>query len=308
MNPGRSSARWPSLARFASGWKAALAAQYGRGILRWMKTPTFQMVVGRVHRAGGDRDHRVGVRASSAARSGLHPRPLEVRIPQRMRPVPYLPRHISAHPPSRLSATARRSARAGRDRRRRTDGLRVRGGVRRRGRQGRAARSRSDRRRRHGRQRGASPPGSRRVVPGLGGGARPEDGAPRLAGIPARLAGFRRGASTAGHPRRSRAAGRAGLHARRRRAGAPAAARVHGAARRRPRVLLADGPRALARSRASPRTAAIRTKGDALDPYRACIGLAAAAAAKGRARPRADRRSAASAPAGRRSRSRPTAA
>ena len=34
-----------SSACFASGSKPALASRYGRGILRWMRTPTFQMVV-----------------------------------------------------------------------------------------------------------------------------------------------------------------------------------------------------------------------------------------------------------------------
>jgi glycine/D-amino acid oxidase-like deaminating enzyme len=40
-------------------------------------------------------------------------------------------------------------------------------------------------------------------------------------------------------------------------------------------------PRAVAMEAALTGAAAIRTKGDALDPYRACLGLAAAAAAKG---------------------------
>ena len=31
---------------FRFGIESALAAHYGSGILRWMKTPTFQMVVG----------------------------------------------------------------------------------------------------------------------------------------------------------------------------------------------------------------------------------------------------------------------
>lgn len=46
MNPWSFFGALAAVRAFRFGVEAALAAHYGAGILRWMKTPTFQMVVG----------------------------------------------------------------------------------------------------------------------------------------------------------------------------------------------------------------------------------------------------------------------
>ena len=46
MNPWSFFSALAAVRAFRFGLEAALASQYGSGILRWMKTPTFQMVVG----------------------------------------------------------------------------------------------------------------------------------------------------------------------------------------------------------------------------------------------------------------------